>query len=180
MMKSIIKIAAFIFLSSLIAIFQAALISAWPSFFGQINLVLIVLIFSLFFFGQEIAFWLVIIFGFWLGLIYFQFFGFFLIILLITAIISQLLLKNWLTNRSLYSFLALILSATVVYNFLAAILFYFFVTSTGYFFLASSSFWLALFYQSGWSLVAALLLYHLAAALTRKLQPFFLESKGRM
>lgn len=180
MVKSIVRVSAFIFLASLIVIFQASLISAWPLFFGQINLVLIVLIFILFFFGSESALWLVVIFGFWLGLIYFQFFGFFLVILLITVVLSQLLLKNWLTNRSLYSFLVLILAATVTYNFLAALLSYFFVVAPGYFFLASSGFWLALSYQSGWSLVAALLLYHLAAALTRKLQPFFLEGKGRM
>lgn len=180
MMKTGLRISAFIFFASLIAVIQASLISAWPSFFGQLNLVLIVLIFILFFFGSEAALWLVAIFGFWLGLIYFQFFAFFLIIFLITVLVSQVLLKNWLTNRSLYSFFALILIATVVFNFLAALFFYFFVATPGYFWLGSGDFWLALLYQSAWSLIAALLLYHLATALTKRLQPFFLESKGHL
>jgi hypothetical protein len=180
MVKTIIRLSAFIFFASLVAIFQASLISAWPSFFGQINLVLIVLIFTLFFFGSEIALWLVLIFGLWLGLIYFQFFAFFLIILLVTALLAQVLLKNWLTNRSLYSFLALILTATVVYNFLTAILFYLFLAPAGYFFLVNADFWLALLYQGGWSLAFALLLYHLSTALTKRLQPFFLETKSHL
>jgi len=180
MVRSILRVAIYIFLASLIAIFQVSLISAWPSYFGQINLVLIVLIFTLFFFGSDSAAWLVLIFGGWLGLFYFQFFAFYPLILLATALVSQLLLKNWLTNRSLYSFLVLISVATVVYNILAAALFYLFVPGYGYFFLSASGFWLALLYQGAWSLLAALLLYHVAAALTKKLQPFFLEGQGRM
>ncbi len=176
-MKAALRVIIFIFFASLAAIGQFSLISAWPSWFGQINLVLIFLIFTLFFFGFRVALWAAFVLGFWLDLISFQFFGFFIIVLLTTAGLAQLMLKNWLTNRSLYSFFVLILAATILYNFLVACLFYFTAADYTRFFLVQKDFWLALFEQGAWSLLAALLSYHLVAALNRKLQPFFLEPK---
>jgi len=171
------KIIVFIFLASSLALIQFSLISAWPGIFRQINLGLISLIFTLFFFGQRSALWLALILGFWLDLISFKFFGLYLISLVATVLGAQWILKDWLTNRSLYSFLLLILMATLAYNFLVVILFSIFLTDRSLFFLAQKNFWLTLGYQSAWSLLAAALLFNLVASLTKKLQPVFLERK---
>lgn len=179
MWRLFVRYTLLVILASLIAIIQASLFSAWPFFFSQINLVLIAAIFALFFFGSEIAWWLSFVFGFWLGMIYFQFFGFWLLVLIVTVLLSRLLLKNWLTNRSLYSFLVLILAATLIYNFLAAAILSF-LPGDGSFFLIQGIFWKSLIYQGFWSLIAGLLLYHLTAALTHELKPFFLESRKRL
>ena len=151
---------------------QFFLIGAWPSFFGQLNLVLLVLIFTLFFFDLSTALWLALVLGLWLDSLSFHFFGLFMIGLCLTAFGTQFALKNWLTNRSLYSFTVLLLGATVLYNFLTGLLIYLGRPAGVYFFLGRSDFWLNLAYQLRLDLLAALFLFHLAAVLTRRVKPF--------
>lgn len=157
---------------------QFSLINAWPSFFSQINLVLIVLIFTLFFFSQRTTLLAILISGFWLDLSSFNFFGLYLITLFLIALLARKILTGWLTNRSLYSFLLLILISTVVYNIISGFLLYLSATQPESFFLIQSDFWLTVAQQSAWSLIAALLAFSLTATATRHLKPFFLEKKG--
>lgn len=158
-------------------ILQVSLISAWPLFFNQLNLVLIVLIINLFFFDLKSTLVLTMLLGFWLDFNSFQFFGFYLLSLFITVVLATWLLNNWLTNRSLYSFLAIFLILTIFYNFLVAILLFLSANDFGAFFLGKSYFWLNLAYQLIWSFVAAILSFNVFAFLTKKLRPDFLEKK---
>jgi len=178
MFKKIWQIIIFFIFFSLAAVAQLSLINAWPGFFNQINLVLIVVVFTLFFFGLPAAFAASLISGFWLGLFSFNFFGLYLIALFLTAVLAQRILSGWLTNRSLYSFLFLILLATIGYNFITGVLLYFSAYESETFFLIRGNFWLSVAYQSIWSLIAALLAFSLTNAATRHLKPFFLEKKG--
>lgn len=171
------QIIFFIFLTSLAAIIQIALIYAWPDFFNQLNLVLITLVFALFFYGLRSSLLVAVVAGFWLDLLSFDFFGFNLIVLGLTAFLVHLILNSWLTNRSLYSFGLLILTATVIYNLTVGSLAYFFAADQVSFFLWRSLFWRQLLYQSIWSSLAAILMFSLVAAATRRLKPFFLEKK---
>lgn len=177
MFKKIWQLVFFVLSLSFIAIIQLTLINTWPSFFGQINLVLIVLIFTLFFFDFRAAVWAAIISGFWLDLFSFNFFGLYLIALFLIVALTKRILFSWLTNRSLYSFLLLILIATVGYNIITGVLLYFSAYEHNLLFLVQGDFWLALAYQSAWSLMAALLMFNLAGTVTRQLKPFFLEKK---
>lgn len=177
MFKKIWQLVFFVLSLSFIAIIQLTLINAWPSFLGQINLVLIVLIFTLFFFDFRAAVWAAIINGFWLDLFSFNFFGLYLIALFLIIALARWISTRWLTNRSLYSFLLLIITATVAYNLITGVLLYFSAYDHSLLFLVQGDFWLALAYQSAWSLMAALLMFNLAGTVTRQLKPFFLEKK---
>jgi cell shape-determining protein MreD len=174
MFKKIWRIIFFVLLLSGLAGIQLSLIFTLPDFFRQINLILIALIFTLFFFGFRAAVWAAIIGGFWLDLFSFSFFGLYLITLFLTALLTEKIANTWLTNRSLYSFLLLILAATVGYNMIFGILSYF-SSNQAVFFLTQSNFWQALAYQGVWSLAAGLLMFNLAGAATRWLKPVFLK-----
>jgi len=177
MFKKIGLVFFLVLLLSGVAIVQSAFIFALPSAFSQINLAVIVLIFTLFFFGFRSALYAALVLGFWLDLYSFYFFGLHLIIFSLTVILVNWILNAWLTNRSLYSFLLLILMATVVYDLTLALSFYFSGASLGTFFLWRGSFWSNLSYQVMWSELAGLLMFNLAGTVTRRFQPFFLEKK---
>jgi len=174
------KIAQIIFLIVLIfgaAIVQYSFIFALPTFFASFNLMLIMLVFSLFFYDFRSALGVALIGGFWLDLFSFHFFGFYLLSLFLTAWLADRILRGWLTNRSLYSFGLLMFVATLAYNFVAGFLVYFFATGASQFFLGRRGFWLTLAYQIAWGELAALFMFSLAGAATRRLKPFFLEKK---
>ena len=177
MLKKIGQIVIFFILSSAVAICQFSFINVLPGIWGQINLVLVVAIFTLFFFDWQSALLYGMISGFWLDLMSFEFFGLYLAALLLTIIIAQQILKNFLTNRSFYSFFALITLTTIIYNILIAILFYFSFGDNHLSLLLYRSFYLAVFYQIVWSLFLALALFNLATVLTKRFKPFFLVKK---
>jgi hypothetical protein len=177
MLKKIWQIFFFIIILSGVAIIQSSFVFNLPAAFSQINLIVIVLVFTLFFFGFRPALYAAVVLGFWLDLFSFYFFGLHILLFLATVIFANWVLSAWLTNRSLYSFLLLIFIATAVYDFALALLFFLSGASLGTFFLWQGSFWLGLFYQVIWSGLAGLLMFNLASALTRRFQPFFLETK---
>lgn len=161
-----------------LALFQYSFISALPSPWRQFNLLLSSLVFFLFFLDFNISLLTAFISGFFLDLLSFNFFGFYLILFFATLLLIQWVLKNWLTNRSLYTFLALMLIAIIFYNLLSALLLYLFSADYNIIFLGQASFWLTMLYQSMWSLFFALILFNLAAAVSKRIKPFFLESKS--
>lgn len=178
MLKKIIQIIFLICLIFAAAIVQYSFIFALPTFFSSFNLILIILVFSLFFYDFRSALGVALVGGFWLDLFSFHFFGFYILGLFLTAWLADRILRGWLTNRSLYSFGLLMLLATLAYNFLAGFFVYFFATGiTSQFFLGRRGFWLDLAYQIAWGELAALLMFSLAGAATRRLKPFFLEKK---
>lgn len=177
MWKKIVPIIVFILFGLAAALIQFSFIFTLPSFFSSLNLVVIILIFTLFFWDFRSAIWAAAIIGFWLDLFSFNFFGLYLWTLFLTAVLSHWILNAWLTNRSLYSFLLLILIATAAYNLLVGGFFYFSAYDARTFFLGSANFWLDVGYQAAWSILAALLMFNLAGLATKRLQPFFLEKK---
>ncbi|MCX6794383.1 MAG: hypothetical protein NTY31_00055 [Candidatus Falkowbacteria bacterium] len=177
MLKKIGQIFFLVLLFSGVAIVQFSFVLALPSVFNQINLTVIVLVFTLFFFGLRPALYAAIILGGWLDLYSFNFFGLYLLLFCLTVILVNWILKAWLTNRSLYSFLLLMLIATLTFGLASGFLFYFSGASSGGFFLWSGAFWSKLFYQAVWSELAGLLLFSLTGATARRFQPFFLEKR---
>ncbi len=173
--KKIAQLIFFILLIAAASIVQFSWLNVLPSFFGAINLVLIILILTLFFYDFRSALGAALIGGFWLDLFSFNFFGYYLITLFITAILAAWILNSWLTNRSVYSFGLLLLLATIIYNIISGLLSYFSIYEFSEVFWLSGHFWLYLLYQCAWSELAALLTFNLAAAATKRFQPFFLE-----
>lgn len=175
MWSKIWQVLIFIGLVSVLTLGQLSFVLALPDFFKAINLVLIFLVFSVFFYDLRVALGFALASGLWSDLLSFHFFGFYIIVLFLSALLTAWILTNWLTNRSLYSFLLLIIASTLIYNFLVGLLSYLFVYDHGQFFLFQSSFWLFFLYQIAWSGLAALLLFSLAGVFTKRFKPFFLE-----
>lgn len=177
--KNYLEWVFYFLLFSAIAIFQATFVSALPPFFSAINLPLIFLLFSFLFFKKEIILILAILMGFWLDLLGFDFFGLHITIFLLIVLAIDLALNNWLTNKSLYSFLVLAIVSTVLVN----IVMYLIISiwsaeSESYkFFLFNSFFWRQLFWQLLWSTSFMLLFFNLANYLSKNLKSFFLEKK---
>lgn len=164
---------------SLVAIFHSSFISALPPFFSAINLSLILLLFVLLFIDLNTALITSVLLGFWLDISTFSFFGLNSFSLFISILAVNFLLTNWLTNRSLYSFLALSVIGTIVYNFLFYLLLFFWQNGVGdnTFFLFSASFWISLLRQMMWSAAFMIVFFNLANSLSKSLKPFFLEKK---
>lgn len=163
-----------------LAVLQEYLISSLPASFRYLNLGLLVSIFSLFLFGLKPALRFVLIFGFLLDSLSFYFFGLQTLALFLAVLAAYLVLKDWLTNKSLYAFWAATLLATVVYNFLLALLVYSslgFPSGAG---VLAADFWRALLYQSAWNLRIGSIFFYLSLALFKKLKPFFLENRKMM
>ncbi len=180
MLKRFWQISIIIFILSALALLQFSLLSALPDPFRQFNLVLTVLIFTVFFLDLRLALISAMIAGFWLDVLSFHFFGFYLIIFFCILLLAEWILKNWLTNRSLYTLLALMIGLTFFYNILSFAMLYMFSTDFTTFFLFKSSFWLVLVYQCFWSSLSAIFLFNLAAVVTKRIKPFFLEKKRFM
>lgn len=178
MLKRIWQVLVLVAVISFFVLLQFSLISALPNPFRQFNLVLVVLIFILFFLDFRLSLISALIAGFWLDVISFNFFGFYLLILFATLLLAQWILKNWLTNRSFYTLISLMLSLTFFYNLLAATILYLVSADSGTFFLWQSHFWSTLAYQILWSFLAALILFNIAVASSKKIRPFFLEKKS--
>lgn len=178
MLKRIWQILVLAGIISFLALFQFSFISSLADPFRQFNLILIILIFILFFLDFRVASISALIAGFWLDVMSFNFFGFYIIIFFVCLLFAHWILKNWLTNRSLYSLLVIMVGVTIVYNILAAIILYLFSTDYTIFFLVQKNFWLTVAYQSGWSFLSALILFNLAALASKRVKPFFLEKKS--
>lgn len=162
-----------------VAIVQSAFISSLPSVYFAINLPLTALLFSLLFFNRSTTLVIAIFMGFWLDILGFNFFGLHIFVLLTIVFILDLILRNWLTNRSLYSFLVLSILSAIIYN----ILLYGMVAiwQSGQndfsFFLFQSYFWKQLMWQMFWNAIFMILFFSLANSLSKHLKPFFLEKK---
>jgi rod shape-determining protein MreD len=178
MAKRLGQLFILIFLALLLALAQFSLLSALPDPFRQFNLVLIYLVFILFFLDLRVALISALVIGFCFDILSFHFFGFYLSIFFISLFFAQWVLKDWLTNRSFYTLLALMVGLTVFYNVLAAMILSLLSSSYNTFFLFESHFWKTLAYQSLWSFLAALVLFNLAALVSRRIKPFFLEKKS--
>ncbi len=160
-----------------LAILQEHLVSSLPAGFRHLNLGLLAAIFSLFLFGLKPALRFVLIFGFFLDSLSFYFFGLQIIVLFLSVLAAYIVLKDWLTNKSLYAFWASTLLATIAYNFLLALLVY---TSLGFprgVAVLGADFWHVLLYQSAWNLGIGSAFFYLSVALFKKLKPFFLENR---
>jgi len=100
-----------------LAVFQAGLVSALPSWLGETDLVLTALVLILGFAGARTAYFWALGAGWILDVLSFAPFGANIAGLLLAAVLADFLLSNLFTNRSLYSFLMLGAIADACYEF---------------------------------------------------------------
>lgn len=166
-------------LFGMVAIIQASFISSLPPVFFAINLPLTALLFSLLFFNRNTTLIVAIIMGFWLDILGFNFFGLHTFVFIAIVFLLDFALRNWLTNRSLYSFLVLSVISTIIYDILlySAVAVWQSGQGSFSFFLFQSYFYKQLMWQMFWSAIFMLLFFNLANSLSKHLKPFFLEKK---
>lgn len=153
---------------------QIAFISGLPGWLSYLNLVLVVLIFILGFSSFNFAIWWSVGAGLMLEFFSFSSFGAYLIGLSLTVVIANFLLNYFFTNRSLYSFLALIFLATLAYELIISSIYLFFVQADKYFFLVNLNFWSLVYKQISLNLVFTVFIYYLIYFLGRSFKPVFL------
>ena len=128
------KVAINIILASVLFVIQLAFISGLPGWFGNLNLILVVLIYILGLSSFQAAWWWSIGLGILLDVYYFLGFGIYLLSLSSAIFLTYLLLNNFFTNRSLYSFLALTFFGSVSYK----VVLYFLSFIYGFFYINSN------------------------------------------
>jgi len=114
------------FFITFIFILQLSFVSDLSWWFSMLNIILISLIFILVYFGFKItAFWS-LGFGFLLDVYSFNYYGLYILSLFLTLLLVNFILVNFITNRSLYSFLVLIIVSLLCFQIILHSLAYFF------------------------------------------------------
>ncbi|PLX20907.1 hypothetical protein C0584_03935 [Candidatus Parcubacteria bacterium] len=173
-----LKIFLNILLIVFLALLQASFVSALPSPFANINILLVVLVYVLIVGSFEISFIYALSFGFLMDMFSFMSFGSHIFGFLFSIVVANFLLVNFFTNRSFYAFLALILSASVlnffiVYIYSNAISFF---TDADYI-IFNQSFATFAIKQLGLNMALMLVLYYLTNFLNNRFRPVFLSTK---
>ncbi|MFH1233937.1 MAG: hypothetical protein V1649_04825 [Patescibacteria group bacterium] len=162
----------------ILAIFQIAFISSLPAGLDNLNLILVVLIFILILVNLDYALAWAIGLGWLIGLFLFAPFGMHLISLFLTIIFSNLLLTNFFTNRSLYSFLALVGLSTIIYEiFLNSFNYLINLFSPENLLIINQDFWLDKLSELVLGLMVAVVLFYFINFISKKFSPVFLLKK---
>jgi len=180
MAKKISQIIVLIISSLFLAAFQLSFLNSLSGSFSQINLVFLFLIFTLFLSNLKTALYFLLAVGFFLDLFSFNFFGFYLLSFGAALILADFILNTLLTDKSLYSFWAITISSTLVYNLVGVLLTFMAAGFSGLTGALAKGFWQNLFYQSLWSVLGVSLFFYFAVFLLKKFKPFLLENKKRL
>ena len=173
-----------IFLNALLIIglvaIQQSFINNLPAWFNNLNLVLVILVFILGLSDFKLALWWAIGLGFMLDIFSFSPFGVYLICLSLTVGLIYFLLVNFFTNRSLYSFLALTILATVCYNLFFYSIIYIDrqVSRSEIAFGLGINFWQTKLVELGLNMLSALIIFYLINFISNRLKPVFLVKRG--
>lgn len=160
----------------LLTIIQVAFISGLPEWFSNINAVLVVLIMILGFgsFGNALV-WAIAV-GVLLDMYSFSTFGLNIVSLVGVLFLTNFLLKNVLTNRSLYTFVLLTLLASVIFELLNFIITYVYTSLFRQSFLFSfpSNFWFDELLKIIANVVLSFVLFYIISYFSKRFKPMFL------
>ena len=164
-----------IFLLSLFVL-QFAFVSGLPGWLNSTNLVLIVLIFLISMDKAILAFWWLLGLGFLMEMFSFLPSGVIIVSLSLVFLLVYTLLINYFTDRTLYTFFAITLIATLAYEMLLYSLNYIiaFMTRGDESFGLNASFWLQIMDGLAINLILVFLFYHTVNYLSKNLKPVFL------
>ncbi len=178
-MSKYIKRIIQVFLLYLLIIIQITFISSLNFPLYLINLPLLLLSTVVIIDRTNIYIYLALIIGFIFDVYTFSAFSVYMFSFVITAIISRFLQISYFTNRSVYSFIAITIFITLIFNFSYHIFNYIFniYNLTEGFFLSQSYFWQALGYKIIFHSVIITILFYIINFSTRRMKPYILEKK---
>jgi len=173
------RIIANIFFAAALVMIQLSFVNGLPFFLSSLNVVLTAAIFVLVLAGLETALWWPAAAGVLLDAFSFSPFGLHTASLAITIILASLLLDNFFTNRSLYSFLALSAASLLVYelavNFFGFLAHYF--GADRFPLVYNRLFWEVKLWQSLSNLIFVAVVFYIFNFVSDKLKPVFLARK---
>lgn len=158
---------------------ETAFISGLPLYLSNLNLLLVALIFVLGLGDLEIAVLYSLCLGILVDIFSFSFFGVHTASLILTILSANFFLVKFFTDRSLYTFLALVGLATVIYEFFINGLDFIISVLSNHERMAiwNSAFLKAEFYQIAYNLAASFLVFCLVHYISNSLKPVFLLKK---
>jgi len=162
-----------------LAILQTSFLNLFDSSIAYLNLIVLFLVFLVFSLDLIPLLWWSLATGIVLELFSIFPYGLTATIVLLTAVGLQFLFKNFLTNRSIYTFVLLVVAGTAIYNlllFLSSFLL-FSLNVTDFNFLSGQLFWTGLIYQTLFNLCTAWVLFFISQFLSNRLKKRFLLSK---
>jgi rod shape-determining protein MreD len=165
---------------TILVLVQFSFISALPFGLGNFNLALVALIIILMVSGFNISLWWAIGLGFLLDVYSFLPFGVYLTCFFLTILAANFLLSNFFTDRSLYSFMALIFLSSVCFNFLFYSFSYFWGTfgAEPAVVIFGKEFLINLVWQIFLNILAVFLLFYITNFVSKRLRPVFLGRKN--
>lgn len=176
MLKKYLKIFFHALIIALFFVLQRGFLNGVFAFSGEANALLVILVFLLVFSKFELS----IIYALAFSLLFeaFSFYpgGLYLFSLLVTVVVTNFLLVNFFTNRSLYSVLVLTFFSSIIFS----LVFYSFLALHNFIFLPERTvFCFKVFLQTElqalfFNLLIALIIFYLLNFLTKKVQPTFL------
>lgn len=174
-----IRFIFYLFIIFFLSVIQIGFISSLPGGFHGIYLFLVIMVFMLGFSGIKKSLLFSMGMGFFLDIYSFYPFGIYLFSIFITVILSDFLLNNFFTNRSLYSFLAL-----TVFSYISFLLclniflsFFYFLIKEGWI----MPFGLDFFIKQGsglfFNILLAFCFFYIFTFFSKKFKPVFLDTK---
>ncbi|MFH1744832.1 MAG: rod shape-determining protein MreD [bacterium] len=163
-----------IFLITLTAL-QLSFLNSLPRPFGNFSLVIIVLIFMLGLRDDWLAIWWAAGVGVLFDFFSFYPFGIYIVSFSAMILLTKFLLVNFITNRSLYSFLTLCLFAGFIYKFFVYLLIFllFFLEKKDFPFIMDKSFFFSEFIFLAINSVGVAIIFYLLSKAVKKLRPAF-------
>lgn len=168
-----------IFLNFILIVFlvglQGAFIPALPSYFSNVNILLIFLVFTLIINGIDKALFYAFFAGIIMDIFSFMPFGTYSFSFIFSILAANFLQINFFTNRSLYSFLALTASATIL-SFLFSVIFNLIISLflTENYISLNNEFYLSAVYQLFINTLLMIFVYYLTNYLSKSFRPVFL------
>ncbi len=159
-----------------LVVIQLSFVSGLPTLFSKINLSIIALIFILGVGNFKLALWWAIGVGLILSIYSFIPFNVYLVCFLATLFFINFLLTNFITNRSLYSYLTLTIFAYIFFKILMYSLSYlaFFISREEINLNFEIGFWANEFSGLAINLLAVLIIFYLLNYISKNLKPVFL------
>ncbi|MCK5211481.1 hypothetical protein KAJ89_02145 [Candidatus Parcubacteria bacterium] len=171
------KIIINFFLIGFLVIFQLSFIRTLPGWFMYLDIIIVFLVYIVSLAQPRTIWWWIIGTGMLLDFLAFTPFGFHLLGVSVMAVVVYYLKNSYFTNRSLYSFLALTVSATLSYGLLRGLLNIIsaLALSMPLEVFTSQFFWLAQGRVIIMNLIFSVLFFYLITIFTKRYRPVFID-----
>ncbi len=175
------KILFYFLIIFLLSAWQISLINSLPSWFSNLNIILLALVYAVGL-SKKVFIWCLVVFaGLFLDFILFSPFGLYLLGIMITTLVIHFLHINFLTNQSLYTYIALTGFAVIffrIWSYLFYTISYFLLDDNNYI-VFNNVFWLNQLSAIILNIILTTIVFYFLTFISKRLTPVFLVSKTK-